>query len=354
MSQKILILGAGKIGRAIVQNLRRDFKITVGDTSWAALESIPDYDIQKGLINPNGSDTWDEIIGDNDIVISALYCTNNLEIARACLRQDASYFDLSEDVETAESIADIVRKAKPEALFVPQCGLAPGFVSIAASNLIAQFDSVDNVEIRVGALPQNPKNALKYSLTWSTDGLINEYCNEGQAIKNGKQIRTLPLGELEELYALEQLYEAFNTSGGLGSLWAMDLKGARNVNYKTLRYPGHCEKMRFLLVDCDFQNHRPELKALLEATIPYNGQDKVVIHITVDGQINNRYVSRDYVREIVSFNDMTAIQLTTANAVCAVVTMYVAGLIGRKGGLLYHHDIPMHTFIQNGFGNVYA
>ena len=80
---------------------------------------------------------------------------------------------------------------------MPQCGLAPGFVSIAAHHLTQSFDRLDYVHMRVGALPQFPSNALKYNLTWSTDGLINEYCNPCEAILDGQRIELLPLEGLE-------------------------------------------------------------------------------------------------------------------------------------------------------------
>src|SRR5690606_12924779 len=107
--------------------------------------------------------------------VSALPFFLNVPVARAAREAGLHYFDLTEDVETTRQVMQIAAGARTA--FMPQCGLAPGFVSIAAYDLARRFDSVETVRMRVGALPQFPTNALNYNLTWSTDGLINEYCN---------------------------------------------------------------------------------------------------------------------------------------------------------------------------------
>src|SRR6185312_1733843 len=127
-----------------------------------------------------------------------------------------NYFDLTEDTKTASAVTELSQHATTA--FVPQCGLAPGFISIVANQLMQHFPSLDSVKMRVGALPINISNALQYSLTWSTDGLINEYGNLCQGIVNGKEVQLLPLDDLEEIKIDGLTYEAFNTSGAIRSL----------------------------------------------------------------------------------------------------------------------------------------
>ena len=93
--------------------------------------------------------------------------------------------------------------------------------------------------MRVGALPQFPTNALTYNLTWSTDGLINEYCNPCEAIHDGERMHVLPLEGIEHFSLDGVRYEAFNTSGGLGTLCDTLDGRVRELNYKTIRYQGH-------------------------------------------------------------------------------------------------------------------
>ncbi len=144
---------------------------------------------------------------------------------------------------------------------MPQCGLAPGFISIAAAELITHFDELRAVKLRVGALPQHPNNVLKYSLTWSTEGLINEYGNPCQAISDGRLIEVAPLEGLEEIEIDGTLYEAFNTSGGLGSLAETHGAHIESMNYKTMRYPGHCAQMRLLMNDLKLNHDRSHAQA---------------------------------------------------------------------------------------------
>src|SRR5205085_8703258 len=175
-----------------------------------------------------------------------------------------------------------------ESAFIPQCGLAPGFVSIVAADLARGFESLHDVRLRVGALPRYPSNALNYNLTWSTDGVINEYCEPCEAIVNGARRETPALEECEE-FALDGVtYEAFNTSGGLGTL-CMTLEGqVRNLNYKTIRYPGHAAIMKALLNDLNLRNRRALLKDILENAVPATLQDVVIVFVTVSALKDGR------------------------------------------------------------------
>ncbi len=131
--------------------------------------------------------------------ISALPFFLNPGVAQVCADVGAHYFDLTEDVETTRAVKAIAESSK--VAFAPQCGLAPGFISIVANQLTKGFDALREVHMRVGALPEFPANALKYNLTWSTDGLINEYCNPCEAIHEGKLTEVLPMEGLERLLA---------------------------------------------------------------------------------------------------------------------------------------------------------
>src|SRR5690606_18560696 len=138
-----------------------------------------------------------EAMRDCHAVISALSFRFNPLVAEMALETGINYFDLTEDVETTRRVCQVAARARPGQVFVPQSGLALGFVSISAYHLTHHFDRLDTVYMRVGALPQFPTNALKYNLTWSTDGLINEYCNPCEAIHDGQLKNVLPLEGLE-------------------------------------------------------------------------------------------------------------------------------------------------------------
>ena len=223
------------------------------------------------------------------------YC--NPLVSELALEIGAHYFDLTEDIEVTKKSSSGESKDAASA-FVPQCGLAPGFISIVAHDVMTHFDSVEIVKMRVGALPVNPSNVLKYSLTWSTDGLINEYGNMCNGIENGQEVGLLPLEGYETISIDGLLYEAFNTSGGLGTLADTSAGKVRTMNYKTLRYPGHCEKIHLLMNDLKLNDDRETLKRILEKAVPKTLQDVVLIYTSVTGLRKGKLFEENFVQKI--------------------------------------------------------
>src|SRR6185437_12731814 len=172
---RVLILGAGKIGTLISGLLAESgsYQVQLGDVDAAAAVAVANAHASPQLTAPALAAHL--AAHPVDAVISSLpyYC--NVGVAEAARQAGLHYFDLTEDVEVTRAVRRIAAGAGTA--FVPQCGLAPGFISIAAAELITHFDELRAVKLRVGALPQHPNNVLKYSLTWSTEGLINEYGN---------------------------------------------------------------------------------------------------------------------------------------------------------------------------------
>jgi len=180
-----------------------------------------------------------------------------MRIAAAAVAQRVHYLNLTEDVASTRRVRELARGA--HSALIPQCGLAPGFISIVAHDLAARFEELRDVRMRVGALPKYPSNGLKYNLTWSTDGLINEYLNPCEAIVDGVRREMPALEELEHFSLDGDDYEAFNTSGGLGSLADTYGSKAQTMDYKTIRYPGHNAIMKVLMHDLRFREHAEEL-----------------------------------------------------------------------------------------------
>jgi saccharopine dehydrogenase-like NADP-dependent oxidoreductase len=265
------------------------------------------------------------------------------------------YFDLTEDVAVTEEVRKLAEGS--EKVFVPQCGLAPGFISIAANELIQHFDELKSVKLRVGALPQHPNNVLKYSLTWSTDGVINEYGNRCQSIVDGTEVNVLPLEGLEQIEIDGKLYEAFNTSGGLGSLGHTYSGRVNTMNYKTIRYPGHCEQMRLLMNGLKLNRDRPTLKRILENAVPQTLQDVVIIYAAVtgiqDGELREEnYVNKVY-PEMVSGRLWSAIQITTAAGICSVMDLVMSNPT-QYSGFIAQEAFRLGDILENRFGEFYA
>ena len=290
---KVLLLGAGKIGRMIARFLTEtgDYRVTVADTDDASLDRVRALPgVETSPTDATHGDALAETMRGCDAVVSALSYRFNPLIAEVALDIGCSYFDLTEDVETTRRVRTFAERAKPRQVFMPQCGLAPGFISIVAQHLAGFFDQLDSVRMRVGALPQYPTDALKYNLTWSTDGLINEYCNPCETIHENKRIDALPLEGLEHFSIDGSRYEAFNTSGGLGTLCESLLGDVRELNYKTIRYMGHRDLVAFLVRDLRLHERRDILKDILEHAVPVTFQDVVITFCTVTGRRKGQLV----------------------------------------------------------------
>ena len=354
----ILLIGGGKIGEMIAHMLRHtgDYHVTVVDHDAALLEA---YKQQNGvtplLMDAGDEDALVKVMAGKYAVVTACPYTINQVIARAAHRAGVHYFDLTEDVHSTKLVQELAKTSK--AAFVPQCGLAPGFISIVAYDLAKRFDSLHKVHMRVGALPQFPTNAMKYNLTWSTDGLINEFSNPCEAIVAGRLTTVPPLEEVEQFTLDGIQYEAFNTSGGLGTL-ADTLAGKVDyLNYRTVRYPGHRDLLKLLLQDLRLGERREICKDIFEYALPSTEQDVVLIFVTVTGEKNGRFSQESFAQKVyarpVYGRDATAIQITTASGICAMVDLMREGKLPQKG-FVRQEDTNFKDFIDNRFGANYA
>jgi saccharopine dehydrogenase-like NADP-dependent oxidoreductase len=355
----VLLLGAGKIGSAIAKLLADcgDYDVLVADASGEALSRLSGWPLKTMRLDASDALALRKAIDGRQIVISATSFSSNVAIAEAAAACGASYFDLTEDVKTARATRQLAEKAKDGQIFMPQCGLAPGFVSIAAHALAQRFEKLDEVLLRVGALPIFPTNEIRYNLTWSTDGLINEYGNPCDAIHEGVLRQVLPLEGLE-VFSLDGVdYEAFNTSGGVGTLCETFEGQVRTLNYKTIRYRGHRALVAFLMNELRLNERRDMLKDILENAIPVTPQDVVLIFVTVTGWMGGRLTQITDARKIYHATwrgeRWSAIQRTTASALCAVVDLHAAGALPRRG-FVKQEQVPLEAFLANRFGRVYA
>jgi saccharopine dehydrogenase-like NADP-dependent oxidoreductase len=354
---KLTLFGAGKIGEAIVHMLARtgEYDIQVVDSDPVRLAPLMAKNVKCTACAISAEADLEPILRGQDVVLSAMPYYLTVMIAKAAARAGAHYFDLTEDVESTRAVMKLADGATRA--LVPQCGLAPGFISIVASDLAKRFDRLRDVNMRVGALPTYPTNALKYNLTWSTDGLINEYCNPCLAIRDGGAIETLPLEEVES-FSLDGVdYEAFNTSGGLGTLTESLAGRVENLNYKTVRYPGPRDIIKMLVRDLRLDRRRDLLKDVLETAIPMTRQDVVLVFVTVTGEREGRlqqdtYAKKIYAREI-DGRLFSAIQITTAAGIGAMVDLLVQGKLPQSG-FVRQEQATLPDFLANRFGSYYA
>jgi|TARA_B100001778_G_scaffold310182_1_gene292169 saccharopine dehydrogenase-like NADP-dependent oxidoreductase len=335
MKAKIGIVGSGNIGWALKQLLKEDYDIKQGDIT----DGFDAGDIKQVKTFLLGLDA----------VISAGPFAVNKNIAQIAAEESIGYFDLTEDVETTEYI----RNLESESILMPQCGLAPGAINICASGMMEEFDSVNEVLMRVGALPRFTTNEMSYYLSWSTNGLINEYCNEADAIYEGKAVKLMPLEGAEKLVIEGESFEAFNTSGGCATMCETYADKVENLTYKTIRYPGHLNHMKFLFNDLHLKKNKDILEKLFDKEVPRTKNDVIIFFVKVIGLIDGVLQEKTYLRKIYGNEKFSAIQLTTASGVCSVLKIFLDGKLNSKG-FTKQESLSWKDFLDNKFGEVYS
>ena len=334
MKHRVAIIGKGNIGWAIKELLKNDYDIKQGDIT----DGFDARDIDQVRV----------FLKDVDAVISAGPFAINKNIGAVAAELNIGYFDLTEDVETTE----FIRGIKSNNVMMPQCGLAPGAINICAASLMKEFDHVSEVMMRVGALPRFTTNEMSYYLSWSTNGLINEYCNEADAIYEGKSIKVMPLEGAEKMIIEGESYEAFNTSGGCATMCETFENKVDNLSYKTIRYPGHLNHMKFLFNDLHLKKNKDVLEKLFDKEVPRTTNDVIIFFVKVIGEIEGILQEKTYLRKIYGDDRFSAIQRTTASGVCSCLEMYFKDQI-PKNGFTKQESIVWEDFTANQFGSVY-
>jgi saccharopine dehydrogenase-like NADP-dependent oxidoreductase len=346
------ILGAGKVGISIAALL--DISGFVDSIITADVRMVENLDgLHKAgfrQVDVLSAPDLENFVRDCDVIVSAAPYYLNKTIAKACANLGRSYFDLTEDVDTANFVRGLA--AGSRSTFMPQCGLAPGAINIIGSGLARSFNIVRSLEMRVGALPLSAGNQMKYYLSWSTAGLINEYCQSGEALYQGRRIPTLPLDGVEHLTIDGVEYEAFNTSGGVATMCETFEGLVSELNYKTLRYPGHRDLMKFLLNDLNLSQKQDLLTQIFDQEVPLTLNDVVVVYVNSVGNDNAALIQRSFVKKIyagtVGGRPLSAIQLATASGLAAVIELFALGHL--PAGFVKQESIVLEQFLNTEWG----
>ncbi len=350
--KSIAVLGLGKVGHLAAELLHE------------AGFQVYGYDLRRPAVDPkfpfNILDISSEAelgkaFSSVDAVLSCLPYHLNKGVANAAHKAGIHYFDLTEDVPTTNHILELSKTSK--GLMAPQCGLAPGFVGIVGADKIAQFDKCRSLRMRVGALPQNPTGLMGYAFNWSPEGVVNEYLNDCEVIEGGVRKMVSAMEWNEAIYIDGIKLEAFTTSGGLGTMCNTYLGTVDNIDYKTMRYPGHMELMNFFFHELLMRDQRELAGKILTTAKPPVDADVVYIHVAAEGSINGQMQRKEFVRAykpiMVGGKSRTAIAWTTSASVVSVIEMVRAGTLPQKG-FLKQEDIPLEAFLKTSTGRLYA
>ena len=354
---KVCVAGSGKIGTLIASLLanERRYSVDLVDADLKSLTPWKDSKINTDCFDITDQGQFAKYVKKSSptAVVACLPYFCDLKVAEYAKNLGLHYFDLTEDVSVGEAVRALAQNSRQA--FAPKCGLAPGLINIAGNDLIQEFDEVESVKLRVGALPENINNPLQYALTWSTDGLINEYGNTCFGLVGKQKAAASPLEDLEIVTIDGITYEAFNTSGGVGNLVEMYEGKIDILNYKSLRYPGHRDKIDFLMRGLKLNRDRETLKRILENAIPSTTQDVVIIYASVVGKKQGRLVESNFVKKVYPMKlygkTWSAIQVSTAVTAAAVVDIIVSQP-EKYHGYINQEQFSLKDVANNRIGNL--
>lgn len=269
MSKTYAVLGAGMQGTAAAYDLAKfahPHRIMMGDVSldaakksaWRVNDLVGSAICEPHAVNALDPAALAEFLKDVDVLLSCVPYWMHPKIAAIAIQTKTNMVDLGGNTEiTMETLALDEQAKSAGVTLVPDTGLAPGLVNSIGMYLIENLDDCESVKLYCGVLPQNPKPPFNYKLTFNVEGLVTEYDFQAVALRDGEITLIDTLTELEDL-TIDQLgpMEAFVTSGGTSTA-PYTLQGrVTNYEYKTIRFPGHCERIK-IFKDFGFWGEEP-------------------------------------------------------------------------------------------------
>lgn len=348
---RVTIFGAGNLGSALAAHLTRGeggFAVEILDPSEQALDKLRELDLPVSMRLLPHEEALLPLLRKSDVVVAAAPEWAAPAIARAAASAGTHYLDFSPPrAATAEILAPLAQGR----VVLNGCGVSPGLVGNIARSLLARCAPVADLSIRVGSVPRYPTNRLGYGQIWDIDGLIDEYTQPCEALRDGEVASLAPLEDLEHVAIEGVTYEAFTTSRGLAELDMFREAGLRNVTFKTLRYPGHLDHMKFLLDDLGLRSRRDMLRSLLLNGLPIVDDDVLILLLTARGDRGARKIETS-----ASYRFRRDPTLGTFNTMNSVAAGYAAALLARlrdgalgKSGFVVHRDIAIDDLLRDRF-----
>lgn len=367
----IAVVGAGTVGAAITRLLCSEDRVTsvhVIDRNGNALETLsiqianPKMSIHRVKIEREVSIIG--LIKGADLIISALPFKQNVKLAEIAIKVGAHFIDLGGDDDTYLRQLDLTEQAQAVGKWiVPNCGLGPGLTNILAMHGYEAFDKVDSIQIRAAALPKVPVPPLNYQLSFSPQGLINEYLSTSVILENGKLTEVPALEGVEEVMLQSRqelgILEAFYTAGSATTL-ARHLEGkVKSLNFKSMRFKGHRDIIKSLfelgfnsaqIIDVRVNlSFRDLLIRQLSRYLPSGGDDFVAMKVRIKGTRDSKQITRDYemYQEADKERGLSAMMVSTAVPTVVMAMMVLEGKLGPKGGVSAPEFIvPKQEFID--------
>jgi lysine 6-dehydrogenase len=365
----ILVLGSGMMGQAIsydLLNYSNFDNITIADINKKNLDSAKKF-LKNSIVIYKKIDVKNKneivkIFEKNDIAISAIPYNYNYDLSKIAISTKTHFIDLGGNNNIVKKQKSLFNKAKKNEInIIPDCGLAPGITSIITRDIVNQIKNIKFIKLRVGGIPLKPKPPLNYQIVFSTNGLINEYVEKSVILKNKNIIKKKSMTEIEKIYFPKPFgkLESFLTSGGTSTLPYTYRNKIDYLDYKTIRYPGHCEKFK-VIIDVILRDEksikingveikpRDFLVESLNKLLPRNEKDVVLLKVESIGENNGKKISIDYTM-IDYYNDeqnLTAMMRTTGFPVSIIAQMIERNIIKKRGVYCPEEIIPCKKFFN--------
>ncbi|SDO68737.1 lysine 6-dehydrogenase [Halobacillus aidingensis] len=367
---KVAVLGSGLMGKEAARDLVHSSGVEkVGladidlDRSQRVSDSLNSSKIQGFKVDAGNQTELAEFIQQYDVVINALFYSFNEIVAKTAIEVGVHSVDLGGHIgHITDKVLELDEQAKAAGVTViPDLGVAPGMINILSGYGAGKLDKLESIRLFVGGIPVRPDPPLEYNHVFSMEGLLDHYSDPSTIIRDGK------LREVESLTEIENIYferfgplEAFHTSGGTSTL----LKSYPHIDsleYKTIRYPGHAEKMK-LLVDLNLTGANQvvnirgtEIKTrevLLKSIDPLlelkDKDDAVLLRVIVGGEKAGVRKTCEY--EMVTYKDratnVTAMARATANTISVVAQLIGGGTITKRGVCPPETIVPGDVYID--------
>lgn len=361
---RMLVLGAGRMGLGAVHDLvsQSDVtEVTVADYELSKAQEIAARYPEKARaaqIDCKDSAAVVALMRGHAAAISCVNYWLNEGLAKAAIEAGTHFCDLGGNNYVVDAELALDAEARAAGLnIIPDCGLAPGMVAVLAAHGALQFEKLDAIHIRVGGLPQTPKPPLDYQLVFSVEGLINEYIESARVIRDGKIVTVDSMTEIETLHFPEPFttMEAFQTSGGTSTLVETFLGKIQDLDYKTIRYPGHCAKFKTMIdlglcssepmtVDGVDVKPRRVLGDLLVKNLPHDEPDVVLVRVEFHG--DGKMLKYDIIDRSDPETGLSAMMRTTAFPASIVALMMARNQTTSKGALPQERCIPPQLFMD--------
>lgn len=349
---RVAVFGLGKVGELVAELLARSGFTVVGFDA-APRETLT---VSAKAVDVTDAMAVRKALTDVEAVVSCLPYHLNITVAEAAHDVGVHYFDLTEDVPTTRRVIEL-SASRPGSAFAPQCGLAPGLIGIVGASLAEKFTEIRSIELKVGALPQNPTGLLGYAFNWSAEGVVNEYLNDCEVLRSRRRQMVPAMTEKERVYIGGVELEAALTSGGLGTMCQTYEGQVSRLDYKTLRYPGHFDQMHFLFDELNLRERREEVGRILVDAKPPVNDDVVYLHAAVEGVKDGQPFRENHVRGYLPLEidgrTWRAISWTTAASAVGVVELVADGVLPHEG-FVRQEDIRLTDLLATTSGQLFT